>query len=332
MVLVVNIPKEVISIREDIRTMKIRGAGAIARAGAKALAIAASRYSGNDLREFLSYMEKVADYVRSARPTAVSLPNAVMYVMSRLRRSRPSNVEEAKELVIKSAEDFISYSLNAVRIIGELGAKRIENGDVIMTHCHSTAAVSVIITAHKQGKVNTVYVKETRPKMQGLITAKALADAGLDVILIPDSAVRYYMKKVNKVVVGADTVAANGAVVNKIGTSMVALAAKEARVRVYVAAETYKFSPMTVIGELVPIEVREPTEIVDAEWLKANPGVEVYNPVFDVTPPEYIDAIITERGVIPPQAAILILMEEYGLSMKDIITLSTGEKIEVEEG
>jgi len=315
-----TLPEEVRKIREDIRTMIIRGAGRIARAGAEALAIAAKKYEGNDVKDFISYMRKVADYVKSARPTAVSLPNAISYVMTRLLRASPEDVNDAKQIVISAAEEFIEYSKNAVKVIAELGAKRIENGDIIMTHCHSTAAVSVIIEAHNQGKVSKVYVKETRPKMQGLITARALADAGLDVILIPDSAVRYFMKRVNKVVVGADTIAANGAVINKIGTSLVALAAKEARVRLYVAAETYKFSPQTVIGELVPIEVRDPREIVEDEWLKANPRVRVYNPVFDVTPPEYIDAIITEKGIIPPQAAILILMEEYGLSISDVLS------------
>ncbi len=311
------VPEGVRKIWLDIKEMRIRGAGRIARAGARALAIAAEEFKGRNLKDFMAYMERIAEFVRSARPTAVSLPNAVAYVMNRLKRSGASSLEEAVRAVVNAAEEFIEYSLNAVRIIGELGAKRLENGDVVMTHCHSTAAVSVIATAHNQGKVHRVYVKETRPKMQGLITAKALADAGLDVILIPDSSVRYFMKKVNKVVVGADTIAANGAVINKIGTSMVALAAKEARVRMYVASETYKFSPQTVIGELVPIEVRSPLEIVTEEWLNRNPEVKVYNPVFDVTPPEYIDAIITEKGVIPPQAAILILLEEYGLTLTE---------------
>ncbi|MCD6324495.1 MAG: ribose 1,5-bisphosphate isomerase [Desulfurococcales archaeon] len=315
-----EIPEDVVKIREEIRTMVIRGAGKIARAGASALAEAAKAFNGSDVEDFLRYMMAVGEYVKSARPTAVSLPNAVAYVLNRLRKARPSSLGEAVNLVIRSADEFITYSKNSVKIIGELGARRIANGDVVMTHCHSTVAVSVIATAHKHGKVNKVFVKETRPRMQGLITAKALADAGLDVILIPDSSVRYFMKKVNKVVVGADTIAANGAVINKVGTSVVALAAKEARVRTYVAAETYKFSPLTVVGELVPIEIRSPEEVVSKEWLESNPNVRIFNPAFDVTPPEYIDAIITEKGVIPPQAAILILMEEYGLNISDLLT------------
>ncbi|MFP3282916.1 MAG: hypothetical protein RXP97_02395, partial [Nitrososphaeria archaeon] len=111
----------------------------------------------------------------------------------------------------------------------------------------------------------------------------------------------------------ADAVAANGAVVNKIGTSVVALAAKEARVNFYVAAETYKFSPKTIVGELVPIEFRDPAEVAGKGWVADHPRIEVMNPAFDVTPAEYIDAIITERGVMSPYAAPLILLEEYGV-------------------
>ncbi|MEM2004845.1 MAG: ribose 1,5-bisphosphate isomerase [Zestosphaera sp.] len=313
-----ELSKYVVEVREGIRTMAVRGAGRIAKYAASALKDAAECFKGSDVNEFLRYMEYVGSYLRSARPTAVSLPNAVSYVMSRLRRGRPTSIEEGKEIVISAAEEFIRYANEAVKIISDLGAKRIENGDTIMTHCHSTVATSLIATAHKMGRVSRVYVKETRPALQGLITAKILADEGLDVILIPDSGVRYYMKRVDKVVVGADTVVANGAVVNKIGTSLVALAAKEARVRFYVATETFKFSPYTLLGELVPIEVRDPREIVDEAWLNDNKNVRVLNPVFDVTPPEYIDAIITEKGVMPPQAALLILVEEYGAELREV--------------
>lgn len=312
-----ELPEDVVRIREGIRTMNIRGAGKIAKYAASALKSAAEYFKGSDVNEFLRYMEHVGSYLRSARPTAVSLPNAVSYVLSRLKERLPSSVDEGKEITKSVTEEFIRYADEAVKIISDLGAKRLENGDTVMTHCHSTVVTSVIVTAHKMGKVSKVYVKETRPALQGLITAKVLADEGLDVVLIPDSTVRYYMKKVDKVVVGADTVVANGAVVNKIGTSLVALAAKEARVRFYVATETFKFSPYTLMGELVPIEVRDPREVVDEVWLHENKNVKVFNPVFDVTPPEYVDAIITEKGVIPPQAALLILVEEYGAELRE---------------
>jgi len=293
--------------------MRVRGAGRIARAAAEALARAAEAFRGEDPGAFIKYMEGVAEFLRSSRPTAVSLPNAISFVMRSLRESPPASVEEGKRAVREAASEFVVYSKNAVRVIGELGARRFRNGDVVMTHCHSSAAAAVLSAAHRMGKVDRVYVKETRPRLQGLIAARVLSDAGLDVTLIPDSAVRYFMKDVDRVIVGADAVAANGAVVNKVGTSVVALAAKEARVNFYVAAETYKFSPRTIVGELVPIEFRDPAEVVGSDWIAAHPKVEVLNPAFDVTPAEYIDAIITEKGVISPYAAPLILMEEYGV-------------------
>ena len=124
--------------------------------------------------------------------------------------------------------------------------------------------------------------------------------------MIVDSAVRYFMRDIDIVIVGADTIASNGAVINKIGTSQIALVAHEARVPFMVAAETYKFSPETVIGKLVDIEERDPREIANPDEF---PGVKFRNPVFDATPPDYIDAIITERGLISPYLAYQIIKE-----------------------
>jgi len=310
-----RIPSRVTEIAEAIKVMKIRGAGRIARAAAEALKIAAEEYVGPvESQAFLDYMEKIGSYLKSTRPTAVSLPNAVGFVLLRLRRGFEAGlpVPKLRKVVIDAAETFIRNSRLAVEIIGRIGSKRIRDGEVILTHCNSSAAVSVILHAHREGKRIKVYATETRPRFQGYITYKILKKAGVKVTLIPDSAIRFFMKDIDKVVVGADTVTANGAVVNKIGTSLIALAAHEARVRVFVAAETYKFSPMTVLGELVEIEERSPLEVVSKEYLDTNPAITIRNPAFDVTPPEYIDAIITEKGLIPPKAAILVLREEFG--------------------
>ncbi|OYT38070.1 MAG: ribose 1,5-bisphosphate isomerase [Desulfurococcales archaeon ex4484_58] len=325
-----KIPDEVKIIGEDIRSMKIRGAGKIARAAAKALGLAAQKYSGpNNPEVFKKYMTMNAEYLLSTRPTAVSLPNAVFYVMNALEKAS-GNVDELRSAVIEASQRFINESLEALKKISEYGANRIKDNSIVLTHCHSTASVSVIIRAYEQGKIRKVYSTETRPLYQGRITTRQLLEHNVPVEQIPDSAVRYIMHEVDQVVIGADTIASNGAVVNKIGTSQIALAAHEARVRVFVAAESYKFSPMTLIGELVPIEFRDPTEIVPREWIEKHHNVEVLNPVFDVTPPEYIDAIITEHGVIPPQAAIFILLEKMGWVLEKI-KLGRLEKIRLED-
>ncbi|MEM1639715.1 MAG: ribose 1,5-bisphosphate isomerase [Desulfurococcaceae archaeon] len=312
-----SFPQKVLQIANDIKTMKIRGAGKIARSAAEAMKEAALDYSGEaDLVAFKKYMVNVAKLLVSTRPTAVSLPNAVIYVLKSLREATSFN--EARNNVVTYADAFIRNSDEAVRRISEIGAKRIKEGSIVLTHCHSTTAVEVIARAYREGRVIKVYNTETRPFLQGRITFAHLRKYGVPVVQIPDSAVRYIMNEVDYVVVGADTVTSNGAVVNKIGTSQVALAAKESRVRVYVAAESYKFSPLTLVGELVKIEFRDPEEVVPREWLSKHPGVQVLNPVFDVTPPEYIDAIITEYGILPPQAAILILIDKLGWTLDSI--------------
>jgi ribose 1,5-bisphosphate isomerase len=225
---------------------------------------------------------------------------------------RGVDVAELRAATVKAVDDFKKSSLEAVQRISEMGSKRIKDGDLIMTHCNSSVAIATLVEAKKAGKDFSVIATETRPRFQGRLTAKALDEQGIPVTLIIDSAARHFMPKVDKVIVGADVVTANGAVVNKIGTSQIALVAKEARVRVFVGAETYKFSPNTLLGDLVEIEERPIEEVVPRADMEKMGSVKVLNPAFDVTPPEYIDVIITEKGIISPQAAILILMEEFG--------------------
>ena len=295
-----------------IASMEVRGAAKIAQSAAQALRDFALSYRGESAAEFLSELQKAGNILKAARPTAVSLPNAVNYVLLAARGK--DDVEDIRRAVAGAAEEFIARSKKALERIGEIGARRIRSGDVVLTHCNSQAALSVITTAFRQGKDVEVIATESRPRYQGHLTARQLAEQGIPVTLIVDSAVRTFMKEVDKVVVGADSIAANGAVINKIGTSQIALAAHEARVVFMVAAETYKFHPKTLIGALVEIAVRPGEEEASPRKF---PGVRIRNPAFDVTPPEYIDLIITEKGVIPPQAAIMVLKEEFGLELEE---------------
>lgn len=299
---------EVKQIAKDIRTMHVRGAAKIARAAARALKITTQRSKAKNSDEFLKEFNRAAKFLHDTRPTAVSLPNAIRFVSRGVELAKDSDLQTLKRTIISRADEFIRISKGAVDRIGEIGARRISDGDVIMTHCNSLCALSVIKTAFKQGKKLEVYVTESRPRRQGLISVRALRKARIPTTLIVDSAARYFMKDIDKVIVGADSIAANGAVVNKIGTSQIALAAHEARVLFSVAAESYKFHPQTLVGELIEIEERDPKEIWDS---KKFPGVKIRNPAFDVTSPDYIDLIITERGIIPPQAAYTVLQEQF---------------------
>lgn len=293
---------------EKIRTMEIRGAGRIARAGAQALGDFAVSYDGETLDGFLSDLSDAKRTLLDSRPTAVSLWNGVHATVRGAQDA--STLEDAKDLVVRNAAEFCRRSEMAVEEIARIGARRIQDGDTILTHCNSSAALGTIIEAHRQGKRIKVYATESRPWRQGILTVNALADAGVDVTLIIDSAVRAVMKKVDKVFVGADTITSQGALINKVGTSQLALAAHEARVQLYVCAETYKFSPMTLFGDTVTIEERDVSEVVRPGEVRDS--VKIFNPVFDSTPAAYIDAIITELGMMSPGSVYGVLVDQLG--------------------
>ncbi|RXE55698.1 translation initiation factor IF-2B subunit delta [Methanoculleus taiwanensis] len=298
---------------EDIRTMKIRGAGRIARAAAEALREYAGTIEVSDLAAFRTEMQEAAEQLIATRPTAVSLPNAVHAVMSGL--SGADSLPEARSALRERADTFIRSSLHAVEEIAAIGARHISDGDVLMTHCNSEAALACILEADRQGKEIEVYATEVRPRNQGLVTIRTLNDAGIRTNYILDSAVRYFMNEVDLVIVGADAITVNGAVVNKIGTAQIALAAHEARTNLIVAAETYKFAPRTILGELIEIEERSGSEVLPDTLARALSHVRVRNPAFDVTPAEYVDLIVTEKGAIPPGLAYSIIKEYLGWSI-----------------
>jgi ribose 1,5-bisphosphate isomerase len=298
---------------DTLKSMRVHGAGRIARFAAQALRDYAKDVQARTPREYWEQVLKAGEKLRSARPTAVSLPNGVNYVLYGGRTSFESgaSVEEIRTATVNTANDFMHSSLDAVRIIGEIGARRIKNGDVIMTHCNSEAAMGIMKKAHDMGKGIKVFCDETRPKFQGHKTAATLAAYGIDTTLICDSACRMHMANADRTIVGCDAICVNGALVNKIGTSQVATIAHEARVNFMVAAETYKLDFKTLTGELVDIEEREHIEIASKEWMTHNPNVKFSNPVFDVTPPEYIDFYVTERGIVPPGAVFSLMKELY---------------------
>jgi len=300
----------------DIKNMEIRGAGRIARAAVEALADYARNLDVSDPETFKREMQGAADILTGTRPTAVSLPNAVRYVMRALDSFE--SVEAARDAVLSRAAEFVDHSEHAIERIAEIGARHISDGDVLLTHCNSEAALGCILEAHRQGKEIEVYATEVRPRGQGLITIRTLNDAGIRTNYIIDSAVRYFINDVDLVIVGADAIAVNGAVVNKIGTAQIAHAADEARTNVIVAAETYKFAPRTILGEKIEIEERDPGEVLPREEAERLPFVRVRNPAFDVTPAEYIDLIVTERGAIPPELAYLVIRDYLGWKIEEL--------------
>jgi len=299
-----------------IRSMEIRGAGTIARAAAEALRDHSATVKASDVDTFRTEMKRAGDLLLATRPTAVSLPNAVNFVLKSMDDA--SSPEVAHEALQAASEKFIQDSRDAVDRIAAIGARHIRDGDTILTHCNSQVALACIIEAHRQGKEIEVFATEVRPRNQGLLTITALNNAGITTNYIVDSAARSFMREIDCMIIGTDAVAVNGAVVNKIGTSQIALAAHEARVPLLVAAETYKFAPRTMIGALIPIEERSPSEVLDDAIAATLPYVTVRNPAFDITPADYIDLILTEKGAIPPEMAYMIIREHLGWTIDDL--------------
>jgi len=280
---------------EKIRSMQIRGALDIGIAAAETLK---NVVDSTDAKNLISELEDAGLKLKSA---AISLPNSVDYVIYLANKIRD------KEELSEKIQEFIDDLRNSINTIAEIGSNLINDGDVILTHCQSDTVGEILKKAWDDGRKINVICTETRPRNQGYLTAKKLSGHGIPTTLIVDSAAYFIMKeqRVNKVIVGADTIKASGDVINKIGTSQIALCAHSMNIPVIVAAESIKFSPQSIYGKFVKIEERSEDEVADI------PGVKIRNPAFDVTPSEHLDMIVTEHGIINPIDARSFIMDKF---------------------
>ncbi|EFL50267.1 translation initiation factor, aIF-2BI family [Solidesulfovibrio fructosivorans JJ]] len=292
-----------------LQTMVVRGAPAIGVTAAYGCYLAAREAceAGGGWKEKL---EGLLTELESARPTAVNLRWGVERMRQKWRELGDISLEALLSEWLGLAETMQAEDIEINKAMGKNGAALIDDGDTVMTHCNAGAlatagygtALGVIRAAFEQGKRIKVIANETRPFLQGArLTAYELAKEGIPVTVACDNAVGHLMKKgmVQKVVVGADRIAANGDAANKIGTYTVALAAKAHGVPFYVAAPASTFDLTLASGELIPIENRTPREVTHVGEHRITPeGVPVYNFAFDVTPAELIAGIITEKGVL----------------------------------
>jgi ribose 1,5-bisphosphate isomerase len=208
-----------------------------------------------------------------------------------------------------AAEQFLKDLEDSKQKIAEIGARRIRNNSVILTHCHSSTVTYLLQRAKQEGKTFEVICTETRPVFQGRMTAKEMLKLGLKTTFIIDSAVRFFMNQVDLAIVGADAITSEGNVINKIGTSTVALVAHESRTPFYVVSELLKFDPATMYGDYEKIEERSPDEI----WKDAPRNLLIRNPAFDVTRRDFIHGIICEEGIISPHSITEVMRRRYSL-------------------
>ena len=256
---------------------------------------------------FVNSLERIL----KARPTASMLQNAVRLLTNNLAVTEVSTLDDFIASYENTRQAIVKKIFSDIEESSTIASRRLANNDTVMTNSYSLFVKRTIEKAVEEGKKIKVYVTESRPTGEGVKFAAELSDKGIETYLIVDSAVRFFMKEVDKVLLSSEAISANGAVVNKIGTSLIALAAHEARVRVYVVSSTFKFSPETLVGELVEIPEIEISEYMPEGWEKLK-ALKPKSPLFDVTPPSYIDAIVTEKGVIAPEFAVMMFRESFG--------------------
>jgi len=310
-----KLPNELVFVEYDdfnqvanaIKTLIVRGAPAIGVSGAFGLGLAALQSKATSKDELISYLETAKNILFATRPTAVNLGWGLEKIMKIAKTG--NSVEEIKELVISTAKKMADEDIEINKAMGKNGSILFDNNDTIMTHCNAGAlatvaygtALGVIRATRESGKNVKVIATETRPIQQGSrLTAFELKHDGFDVSLIPDTAVGYSMANglVNKVVVGADRIVKTGHVFNKIGTYQVATMAKQHGIPFYVAAPLSTIDLETKADDVI-IEMRKGSEVTGIGDKKTAPdGINVINPAFDMTPPELISGIITEKGVV----------------------------------
>lgn len=289
---------------DEIRSMRIRGAAKIGRTAAAALGRLAEETDAQRSRKVLG---SAGRELVAARPTAVSLRNGVNLSLDGLR----DDDEALAGAVVARAARYIERSEAARETIAAQVAAAVPKGGTVLTHCHSSLAVACLVAAHRRHDGDLrVFADETRPWWQGHITTRLLAAEGVDVTLIVDSAARFIMtsEDVDLVVTGADTITADGALYNKIGTCGVAENARALDIPFITAAETHKLSPYSLSGVFPEVEERDPREVID----EPIDGVKVRNPVFDRTPPDLITRYMTEEGPLGPGRVRAFIQDHFG--------------------
>jgi ribose 1,5-bisphosphate isomerase len=292
---------------EKIRKLEVQGARNVAIAAITATEILASQTEARTKKEFLKELLKARATLFASRETEPLMRNAIRLIINQVEKSTEKSIKKLVDTVSTASQQFLRDLENSKERIAEIGSRRIRNNSTILTHCHSSTVTHLLKKAKQDGKVFQVICTETRPVFQGKITAREMLDLDVETTFIVDSAARFFMNQVDLVIVGADAITSEGNVINKIGTSTVALVAQEARTPFYVVSELLKFDPATMYGDYEKIEERDPSEI----WKDPPRNLIIRNPAFDVTRRDFIHGIICEEGIISPHSITEVMHRKY---------------------
>ncbi len=302
--------KDIDSLYNAIKNMNIRGAPALGVVGAFGIVLAAYNSKAETYKELSRDLKKAGDYLKTSRPTAVNLFWAIDRMLRKFKSLKEKSISAINKYLLKEALNIRQEDKRICRNIGEYGAKLINDGDNILTHCNAGGlatsdfgtALGIIYTAQKQNKAIHVYVDETRPRLQGArLTCWELQYNKIPYTLICDNMAADLMHKgkIDKIIVGADRIAKNGDTANKIGTYSLAVLSNFHKIPFYVAAPLSTFDSQISNGVAIVVEERDEDEIKEFCGKSIAPvEAKVYNPAFDITPCNLITAIITEKGIM----------------------------------
>ncbi|MEM0020928.1 MAG: hypothetical protein QW039_00020 [Fervidicoccaceae archaeon] len=265
-------------------------------------------------RDFSGRLFRLSTEALEKRPTSALLINTLRQLLKYAveQHSSGRSIDEFKKEFYGKIDEVRKKTIESVEKLSEIGARWLPEDSILLTHSYSTSAIRTIEKANKLGKIKEVYVTESRPGSEGVYTARLLATMGIRTNLIVDSAVNYYMGNIDFVLLGAEAITAHGALVNKVGSSQIALSAYKRRTRVIVLSGTYKFSFETLLGDRIKVPFASPSLLEIPNEMLSSDKIRLSVPQMDVTPPEYIDVIVTEMGITSPEGVPILLWEVYG--------------------
>lgn len=305
----------VLETARKIKKLEIQGSSKVRKAVVNALRESVEKSKAKSTEQLREELKKNMLLLATARATEPETRTALRIILRAAHKHLP--LEELKAEIIRACVEYERNRKKAMQIIAELGSEALRDYSIIFTHCHSHTVEEILKRMHEKGYLQGVICTETRPRYQGRITARQLTKAGIACTMIVDSAARMFISKSDAFLTGCDAILANGAVVNKIGTSLISLAAKKAKVPHYVASSSHCFDPATYYGKKEAIEERPASEV----WEKRFKRLTIKNPAFDVTEARLVKAIICEKGILIPKMFVKRMVKELELNKKPYVSL-----------
>ena len=291
--------KELLEDAQKIKSLEIQGASNVAISAIDFLNNYAKRLKCENIETCFKKLYEAQAILIDTRPTEPAMKNGLKYIMNKLEQEKDSIIPKyISDIIEKYKNLYYDMIQKAKKKIAEIGARRFpstDNNFTVFTHCHSSLVTAILLEAKNQDKSFKVINTETQPRLQGRKTSQKLLRAGIEVIHVVDSAMRWAVKhyQVDIIIIGADSITSEGTIINKIGSRLLALVAHEEHVPFYVASPLLKYNPETNLGILETIEMRDPQEI----WENPPEGIKILNPAFETVSRRYIDGLITEAGI-----------------------------------